>query len=93
MSDLNAAAHDHVEHPTWKQYKWVGFWLLVITAIEVWVYYTPFKDSKLFAPTLLLMSVLISLLWMKVELGYSCPPQAASASVRAAMNIAAPSRR
>ncbi len=56
MSDHNAAAHDHVEHPTWKQYKWVGFWLLVITAIEVWVYYTPFKDSKLFAPALLLMS-------------------------------------
>ena len=61
MSDQNPqAAHahtaDHHEHPTWKQYKWVAFWLTLITAVEVWVYYTPFKDSSLFAPTLLVMS-------------------------------------
>ena len=60
MSDQNAAADghsaDHVEHPTWKQYKWVAFWLTLITAVEVWVYYTPFKDSSLFAPALLIMS-------------------------------------
>ncbi|MDA1080267.1 MAG: cytochrome C oxidase subunit IV family protein [Gemmatimonadetes bacterium] len=66
MSDQNTqAAHppapahataDHHEHPTWKQYKWVAFWLTLITAVEVWVYYTPFKESSLFAPTLLVMS-------------------------------------
>jgi cytochrome c oxidase subunit 4 len=52
-------AHGHAaehEHPTWKQYKWVAFWLTLITAVEVWVYYTPFKDSPFFAPALLVMS-------------------------------------
>ena len=44
------------EHPTWKQYKWVALILTLITVVEVWVYYTPFKDSPLFAPTLLIMS-------------------------------------
>jgi len=59
MSDHNAAAAhsaDHAEHPTWKQYKWVALWLTLITAVEVWVYYTPFKESAAFAPTLLVMS-------------------------------------
>ena len=44
------------EHPTWKQYKWVAIWLTAITAVEVWVYYTPFRESPLFAPVLLVMS-------------------------------------
>lgn len=59
MSEHHAdRAHaDHVhEHPTWKQYKWVAFWLTLITIIEVWVYYTPFRHSTLFAPALLVMS-------------------------------------
>ncbi|MEA3245195.1 MAG: cytochrome C oxidase subunit IV family protein [Gemmatimonadota bacterium] len=62
MSDHTAAtavdrAHaDHHEHPTWKQYKWVALWLTLITAVEVWVYYTPFRESSLFAPALLVMS-------------------------------------
>ena len=60
MSDHNAhgsaAKADHVEHPTWKQYKWVALILTLITVVEVWVYYTPFKDSPLFVPTLLIMS-------------------------------------
>jgi cytochrome c oxidase subunit 4 len=63
MSDNNAAAHahsaahaDHAEHPTWKQYKWVALWLTLVTAVEVWVYYTPFRQSRAFAPTLLVMS-------------------------------------
>ena len=61
MSDQNPqAAHahpaDHAEHPTWKQYKWVALWLTLITGVEVWVYYTPFRESALFAPTLLVMS-------------------------------------
>ena len=60
MSDHSPATghaeSDHHEHPTWKQYKWVALWLTLITVVEVWVYYTPFKDSSLFAPALLIMS-------------------------------------
>ena len=58
MSEATAdRAHaDHKEHPTWKQYKWVAFWLTLITAVEVWVYYTPFRESTMFAPVLLVMS-------------------------------------
>jgi cytochrome c oxidase subunit 4 len=61
MSDHTATAvdrahADHHEHPTWKQYKWVALWLTLITIVEVWVYYTPFRDSSLFAPALLVMS-------------------------------------
>jgi cytochrome c oxidase subunit IV len=49
-------AHAHA-HPTWKQYKWVALILLVITVVEVWVYYIPsFVASKLFVPALLIMS-------------------------------------
>ena len=63
MSDQNPqavhaheATADHVEHPTWKQYKWVALWLTLITVVEVWVYYTPFKETTAFAPTLIVMS-------------------------------------
>lgn len=53
----HTAAHDAHAHPTWKQYKWVALVLTVITVIEVWVYYIPsFVASKLFVPTLLVMS-------------------------------------
>jgi cytochrome c oxidase subunit 4 len=52
----HAAAHGAHAHPTWKQYKWVALILTVITIFEVWIYYTPFTQSKLFAPTLLIMS-------------------------------------
>ncbi len=55
MSDHAHADHVH-EHPTWKQYKWVALWLTLITIAEVWIYYTPFKGSPLFAPVLLVMS-------------------------------------
>ena len=44
------------QHPTWKTYVLVGAILTVITIIEVWVYYTPFVESRLFVPSLLLMS-------------------------------------
>ena len=56
MSD-NAlhADHEH-EHPTWKQYKWVALWLTLITVLEVWLYYTPFKETPYFVPTLLILS-------------------------------------
>lgn len=64
MSDQNTEAAaaapghaaDHAEHPTWKQYKWVALWLTLITVVEVWVYYTSFRESSLFAPVLLVMS-------------------------------------
>jgi cytochrome c oxidase subunit 4 len=55
MSDHEHADHAH-EHPTWKQYKWVAIILGVITGLEVWIYYTPFKDSPYFVPTLLILS-------------------------------------
>jgi len=55
MTDHHHADHEH-EHPTWTQYKWVAIVLTAITAVEVWIYYTPFKDSPLFVPVLLIMS-------------------------------------
>ena len=65
MSDHNASGadaspdegHAHVEHPDWKQYKWVALWLFLITIVEVWVYYIPsFVASPFFVPGLLIMS-------------------------------------
>ena len=53
--DIHAMGEMH-EHPTWKEYKWVALILTVITVIEVWVYYTPFSQSSLFVPALLVMS-------------------------------------
>jgi cytochrome c oxidase subunit IV len=55
MTDHQHADHAH-EHPTWTQYKWVAIILTVITAFEVWIYYTPFKDSPFFVPLLLILS-------------------------------------
>ena len=53
----HAPGHGAHAHPTWKQYKWVALILTVITAVEVWVYYIPsFVASKLFVPSLLIMS-------------------------------------
>jgi cytochrome c oxidase subunit IV len=52
----HVASHDAHAHPTWKQYKWVALILTLITVFEVWIYYTPFTQSKLFVPTLLIMS-------------------------------------
>jgi cytochrome c oxidase subunit IV len=49
-------AHAHA-HPTWSTYKWVALVLVIITVIEVWVYYIPqFVASRLFVPSLLIMS-------------------------------------
>jgi len=50
--DVHAMGEVH-EHPTWKQYKWVAVILTLITVVEVWIYYTPFKESPFFAPVLL----------------------------------------
>ncbi len=53
--DVHAMGEVH-EHPTWREYKWVALILTLITICEVWIYYTPFRDSPLFAPVLLIMS-------------------------------------
>jgi len=53
--DVHAMGEMH-EHPTWREYKWVALILTLITVVEVWIYYTPFKDSPLFVPALLIMS-------------------------------------
>jgi cytochrome c oxidase subunit 4 len=47
--------HEH-EHPTWATYWKVALILTVITIVEVGIYYTPFKESALFVPSLLTMS-------------------------------------
>ena len=53
----HSAAHGAHAHPTWKQYKWVAVILTAITFVEVWVYYIPsFTRTKLFVPSLLIMS-------------------------------------
>lgn len=62
MAEHNVAAElanpDHVhEHPTWREYKWVGLVLTVITIIEVWAYYIPpLVASNFFVPFLLILS-------------------------------------
>ena len=61
--DPHAAHVDHAamgiekEHPTWSTYWKVAVVLTVITAAEVWIYYIPsFVASRLFVPSLLIMS-------------------------------------
>src|SRR3954453_2652438 len=44
------------EPPTWREYKWVALILTLVTVVEVWIYYTPFANSPLFVPALLIMS-------------------------------------
>jgi cytochrome c oxidase subunit 4 len=46
------------EHPTWSTYWKVAVVLTIITALEVWVYYTPLQHSRLFVPILVAMSAL-----------------------------------
>ncbi|MEO5740244.1 MAG: cytochrome C oxidase subunit IV family protein [Vicinamibacterales bacterium] len=46
----------HAHHPTAKTYVIIGAILTAITIVEVWIYYTPFQNSKLFVPTLLILS-------------------------------------
>jgi cytochrome c oxidase subunit 4 len=51
------AEHEVHEHPTWSTYWKVALILTVITVVEVWAYYVPaFVASKLFVPSLLIMS-------------------------------------
>ena len=51
--DAHAVEH---HHPTWHTYWKVALILTVITAAEVWVYYTNIKETRLFAPLLLAFS-------------------------------------
>jgi cytochrome c oxidase subunit 4 len=45
------------EHPTWSTYWKVAVVLTLVTVIEVWIYYIPsFVASRLFVPSLLIMS-------------------------------------
>src|SRR5215210_6923105 len=57
VKDAHGEAHakEHA-HPDWYTYRWVALVLTIITVVEVWVYYTPFTESRLFVPTLLVMS-------------------------------------
>jgi cytochrome c oxidase subunit 4 len=62
-SDRVASAEPHHTHgdarhthPDWSTYKWVALILTVITVVEVWIYYTPFAETRLFIPSLLTMS-------------------------------------
>ncbi len=56
-TDPHGGAHaEEHHHPDWGTYKWVALVLTVITLLEVWIYYTPFTEHRLFVPTLLLMS-------------------------------------
>ena len=58
-NDTAHANPDHEqEHPTWHTYWKVGLILTVITIVEVWIYYTPFRGSALFVPSLLTMSAI-----------------------------------
>ena len=54
---MTESAHAEHYHPTWKEYKWVALILVLITAVEVWVYYIPeLVATKIFVPGLLIMS-------------------------------------
>jgi cytochrome c oxidase subunit 4 len=56
-----AVAHEQGEvhaHPTWSTYWKIAVILTVITAIEVWVYYTPFQYSRFFNLSLVIMSAI-----------------------------------
>ena len=55
--DAHGVTHgEHPHHPDWATYKWIALILTVITVGEVWIYYTPFNENRLFVPTLLFMS-------------------------------------
>jgi cytochrome c oxidase subunit 4 len=53
--ETHGDAHAHA-HPDWSTYKWVALILTVITVVEVWIFYTPFAEHRLFVPSLLMMS-------------------------------------
>ena len=57
IKDEHGDAHaPEQHHPGWKTYRWVALVLTVVTIVEVWIYYTPFTENRLFVPSLLIMS-------------------------------------
>jgi cytochrome c oxidase subunit 4 len=54
--DVAHAQGEEHAHPTWSTYWKVAVILTAITAVEVWVYYTPFQYSRYFNATLIAMS-------------------------------------
>lgn len=54
----HAPPHPEIHFPTWKTYRWVALILFVLTVAEVWIYYTPIKQTRLFAPALITLSVI-----------------------------------
>jgi hypothetical protein len=52
------AVEHHEEHPTWHTYWKVALVLTIITALEVWIYYTPLKETRVFGPLLILLSAM-----------------------------------
>src|SRR5688500_20116889 len=55
--DAAGAPDEHMHHPTAATYIKVGIFLTLVTVAEVWAYYIPsFVASRLFVPSLLLMS-------------------------------------
>ncbi|MGI9076244.1 MAG: cytochrome C oxidase subunit IV family protein [Gemmatimonadaceae bacterium] len=57
LKNEHGEAHAHEQHhPDWKTYRWVALVLTVVTIVEVWIYYTPFTENRLFVPSLLTMS-------------------------------------
>ena len=53
-----APPHPEIHFPTWKTYRWVALILFVLTVAEVWIYYTPIKQTRLFAPALITLSII-----------------------------------
>ncbi len=50
------AQGEHHAHPTWSTYWKIALILTIVTAVEVWLYETPFRQSRLFVPILLILS-------------------------------------
>ena len=61
MTD-HAAPHGHADAahhgPTTKTYLIVAGVLVAITAVEVWIYYSPIAKTKIFVPMLLVLSAI-----------------------------------
>ncbi|HEX5438512.1 MAG TPA: cytochrome C oxidase subunit IV family protein [Gemmatimonadaceae bacterium] len=57
IADPHGGAQAAHEHPTWSTYWKVAVILGVLTALEVYVYYTPLQQSRMFGPVLIALSI------------------------------------
>lgn len=48
---------DEHKHPTWSTYWKIALILTILTAVEVFLYETSFRESRLFIPILLILSL------------------------------------